>query len=284
MEENIPTSPSPIQDSNPITTSSSSPNGTTATPPKKQRMYPELIIPNNTHPNKLYAFPVVGLVIKFIILIPVLIVSLFVGLIYGVLSIVTPFVILFTGKYWNTAYTFTLGYFTYTAKIQLFLAGITDKYPGFTLEPNGIFEIRLPKPESPSRLMAFPGGGYVGRFLILIPYAFYQTVLQYGMYVAIIASWFGVWIKGNYPESLYEFIKDELRVSLAYDTYMTYLSDTYPSFKISMNHKKIKIILLILGIVFTLVYSAYEINNALYTAQHPYSRTAPASNNSGSIN
>jgi hypothetical protein len=219
----------------------------------KQRMYPELIIPNNAHPKKLYAFPVIGLLIKFILLIPVCIVYILLSLVFSVLWFITPFVILFTGKYWDTAYKFTLGYLSYYAKIVLFTTGITDKYPGFTLEPAGIFEIRLAKPEAPSRLLAFPVLGIFMRLIIMIPYSIYQTVLLYGMYMAIIASWFGVWIKGTYPESLYEFIKDELRVNLAYTSYMTYLSDTYPSFKISMNHKKIKIILLILGIILTLI-------------------------------
>jgi len=252
-----------------------------ANEPKKQRMYPELIIPNNTHPNKLYAFPVVGLLIKTIMLIPVSIVSLLVGLVYGVFMLITPFVILFTGKYWNTAYTFSLGYFIYLAKIQLFFAGISDKYPGFNLQTNGIFDIHLPKPASPSRLMAFPILGYVGRFLIMIPYNIYQTVLQYGMYFAIIGSWFGIWSKGKYPESLYEFIRDELRVSLAYWTYMSYLSDTYPSSKISMNHKKVKITLIILGTIFTLIYSAIRINDIMHPAQNNTYYNNSTTNTSG---
>lgn len=244
-------------------------------------MYPELIIPQNTHPNKLYAFPVIGLAIKIIMLIPVFIISAFIGLIAGVLCLITPFTILFTGKYWNAGYEWIINSLTYNAKIHLFLAGITDKYPGFTLDANGIFEMHLPKPESPSRFLGFPVIGILIRAILMIPYYFYTVILAYGMYVALVASWFGVWIKGSYPESLYEFIKDELRVSLAYASYIYYLSDTYPSFKISMNHKKIKIILLILGILITLLDFAYQINADMHMKQPSYSRSAsntPSSN------
>lgn len=252
-------------------------------PASKNRMYPELIIPNNTHPNKLYAFPVIGLVIKIIILIPVFIISLLVGFVSGILSLITPFTILFKGTYWNTGYTWQIHYLTYTLKISLFLAGITDRYPGFTLDSNGVFEMHLPKPESPSRLLGFPVLGLFIRAILLIPYYIYMIILGYALYVAIIASWFGVWIKGSYPESLYEFIKDQQRVSLAYSAYIIYLSDTYPSFKISMSHKKIKIILLILGIILTVLDFANQINRTMHQKninQPPYSYNQSAGENS----
>jgi hypothetical protein len=231
----------------------------------KLRMYPALVIPNNTHPNKLYAFPFIGLLVKGILLIPVFILLIAVSIIYSVLLLITPFVILFSGKYWDTGYKFTLRYLTYTAKIALFTTGITDKYPGFSLEPNGVFDIRLEKPSSPNRLLAFPVLGYLIRVIIIFPFSIYQTVLAFGVYVAMIASWFGVWIKGSYPESLYEFIIDELRVALAYTAYTSYLSDTYPSFKISMNHKTVKIILLILGIILMLIDLSNQTNNFMHT-------------------
>jgi len=258
-------------------------NNNNASKPIKNRMYPELIIPNNTHPNKLYAFPLVGLVIKIILVIPAYIVYAVVGFISGVFLLITPFVILFKGKYWDKSYEWNINFFIYGAKIQLYLTGISDKYPGFTLEPNGMFEMHLPKPESPSRLMAFPVGGFIGRYIIMFPYLLFLSVLSYGMHAAVVFSWFAVWIKGTYPESLYEFIRDELRVSLAYDAYMAYLSDTYPSSKISMNHKKIKIALIIIGTIVTLAYFGNKINQIAHPTHDSsyYNSTSNTTDSSG---
>src|ERR1700722_1664095 len=114
----------------PVPAQASNLTGNSGVPPKKNRMYPEIIIPNNTNPNKLYAFPVIGLVIKFIMLIPAYIIAALLSFVCGIFWIITPFVILFTGKYWNTAYNLVMNYFIYTTKIQFFLMGITDKYPG----------------------------------------------------------------------------------------------------------------------------------------------------------
>lgn len=241
----------------------------------KQRIYPGLIFPNNTHPNKLFAFPVIGILIKGVMLIPAWIVLCAVGIVYSILWMITPFVILFTGKYWDTAYKFTLGYLTYTAKIVLFTTGVSDKYPGFSLNPDGMLQINLPKPATSNRLLGFPILGFLIRFIITIPYSIYQTVLTYALYFSIVASWFAVWIKGTYPESLYEFTKDQLRVSLAYSSYLAYLSDTYPSFKISMNHKNIKIILLILGIILTLIDINNQANNFMHMANSTSTNVNP---------
>src|ERR1700742_1503429 len=89
------------------TSGSSQPGKSSNSSTIKNRMYPELIIPNNTHPNKLYAFPLVGLIIKIIMLIPVFIVSTFIGFIAVITWIITPFTILFNGKYWDNGYIWT---------------------------------------------------------------------------------------------------------------------------------------------------------------------------------
>lgn len=225
-------------------------------PPKDRRMYPELIIQNNQHPNRLLAIPFIGFIIRVILIIPPAIVSLFLGLIYFVLLLITPFVILFTGKYWETAYKYSLMYIRYAIKIGLYIYGLTDKYPGFSLDESGIFTLRYDKPEKPSRFLAFPVLGFFIRMILLIPYFIYVEVLGRGAFIGLICSWFIILFTGRYPESLYEFFRDTFRVSNASFVYLSYLSDTYPSFRISMNHKVIKIILLVLGaLVLLLTYT-----------------------------
>lgn len=213
----------------------------------KKQLYPELIIHNNEHPNRLLAFPFLGFFIRLILVIPPCLLNIFLGLWFFILWLILPFVILFTGKYWETAYTFSLNYLRYSTKIGLYIYGLTDKYPGFTLDESGIFTLRYEKPEKPSRLLAFPFLGFLIRLILLIPYAIYIAVLGRGAFVALFCSWFVILFKGRYPESMYEFIRDTFRVSLGSSLYISYLSDTYPSFHISMNHKVVKIILLILG-------------------------------------
>lgn len=269
MEEKKPATPA-------TTTESQTPKPK-APSPQKQRMYPELSIPYPQHPNRWYAFPFIGILVKAILLIPVLFFLIFLGLFNFILMLITPFVILFTGKYWDTAYKYTLIYLRVSTKVSLYIFGLTDTYPGFSMDEGGLFTLRLDKPVAPSRFLAFPLLGFLIRAVLLIPFSIFSEVLSRGSAVALVCSWFAVLFTGKYPESFYEFIKDTIRVSNAESIYQLYLSDTYPSFNISMHHKMVKIILLILGVL--LVIGSYVIqgsNRSQHTNQYNYS--SPTSN------
>ncbi len=211
------------------------------------RLYPIFSVENNKKPNRILNFPIFGIIIKIIMLIPVLIEAFFLGIAAIVLLIINWFVILFTGHYWNTAYNFFVGLIRFYLKIKLFIFGITDTYPGFGLDDKGLFTLKLDKPKNPNRWFAIPLLGIFVRFILLIPYLFFSDIMQRGSGVALFLSWFVILFKGRLPERYYEFERDSLRVSTAATTYIIGLSDLYPSFYISMDHQTTKLLLIIVG-------------------------------------
>lgn len=235
---------------------------------KSVNLYPELVIKNNDNPNRLLAFPFLGILIKTILLIPVLIEAIFLAFGYLFFAICLPFAILFTGKYWDSAYNFLLGYFKFKTKVSLYYYGLTDKYPGFGLDDGGIFTLSVEKPQNPSRLLAFPLLGFLIRSILLIPFGLFAAVLSYGAMVAVFLSWFNVLFTGKYPLSLYEFIKDNIRVSLADEMYTSYLSDVYPSFYMSIKNKTVRNLLIIAGALFFLLRFANGIYSGFNDARH----------------
>src|SRR6266576_1812972 len=90
-------------------------------PPSNSKIYPEFVVLNNQHPNRLLAFPFLGYSAKLIALIPVFIFAILIGIWWFITILIVPFVILFTGKYWDPAYKATLSYARYLTKINLFL-------------------------------------------------------------------------------------------------------------------------------------------------------------------
>lgn len=210
-------------------------------------LYPHFFIKPNKSPNRFYAIPLVGFFVKMLILIPVFFEVVLLFLVFIVLWTVNSFVILFTGRYWETAYTFFLGFMHYGAKISAYIYGLTDHYPGFTLSDERLFELTIPKPAHPNRWLAIPLIGLIIRSILIIPYHIFMQILGNGSWVAMIIAWFPILTKGVFPESAYEFEQDTIRVSMAYLCYLTGLSDRYPSFQLSMKHQTIKILLLIAG-------------------------------------
>ena len=214
---------------------------------EEKNLYPELVVENNKNPNRWYAFPLIGLMVRLVFLLPVFLELLFLGIFSFFVLVTNWFVILFTRNYWNFAYRYFLGVMRLSGKVRLFIWGITDTYPGFSFSTKGIYTLTFTKPEKPSLLLAFPVIGILIRFILLIPYFIFNEVLDRGAGLAMVISWFTVLFKKRFPESLYEFERDSLRVSFAASAYIVGFSDKYPSFAISMNHQTIKILLIIAG-------------------------------------
>lgn len=213
-------------------------------------LYPTLSVSHIQNPNRFFAFPVIGILVKLIMIIPVGFELLILYIANIFVTFANSFMVLFNGVYWDTAYNLNLGIMRLMTKTYLFIYGLTDKYPGFDLTiQDPLITLDMKKPETPNRLFAIPLLGGLARVILLIPYLIYQSVLNYAVGLGVIISSFPVLFTGRYPETTYEFTKDYMRIVLASTAYMTGFSDSYPSFWISMNHKTAKVLLIIFGVL-----------------------------------
>lgn len=212
-------------------------------------LYPEIKITRVKHPSRWFAVPLLGGLIKFVLLIPVWIELFALHIATFFIIVIGSFYILFTGKYWQAEYDLLLGLMRLDAKASFYFAGLTNTYPGFSLDVKE-FELTIAKPTKPSRMFAFPLLGFFVRLVLLIPYALYSSIMQNAANIALLISWIPVLFGGEYPETTYEIVRDSKRLSFATMNYYAGLSDDYPSFWISMHHKTLKIILIILALLF----------------------------------
>ncbi len=215
--------------------------------------YPMLAAERIERPSRFYAVLFVGLFVKNFLLIPVYIEWLVLSLVLPILAVINSFVVLFTGAYWRTAYTFALGLMRLELKLVFYLTGLTDKYPGFGFEIDDRFSIDVAEPETPNRLYAIPVVGAIIRAVLMIPYTIWSMIVLQGSYLAVIGASFPVFFAGRYPETSFELVRDSMRLRFASYCYFLGLSDTYPSFAISWNHRELKIGLLAAGAVLTLI-------------------------------
>lgn len=167
-----------------------------------------------------------------------------------ILTLLNSFYVLFTGKYWNESYKINLGFLRLSTKIGFFIYGLTDKYPGFNFSTKD-FTLIFAKPNKPNRFYAVPIIGFIVRIILLIPYLIYDSVIRTGALIGLLVSAFSVLINKKYPESIFEIGRDSTRVNLAASIYLFGLSDAYPSFSISMNHRTTKLILIVIGAILT---------------------------------
>lgn len=237
---------------------------------EKKNFYPQLAIQLIKNPSKWYAIPLFGGLVKIILLIPVWIELFALGVVNFFILIIGSFVILFTGKYWKVEYEYFLGYMQLQAKTYFYFAGMTNTYPGFSLDAKE-FTLDIPYPEHPNRWFAAPLLGFLARIILLIPFTIYTSVIQTAGNIAIAFSWITVLLFGTYPETTHELVRDGLRLSFATTSYFAGLSDTYPNFWISMKHKTLKIILIIVAVILLLLqYSSNSRRPAHQNNQYQY--------------
>lgn len=246
-------------------------------------MYPTINISLIQNPSRFYAFPVIGGVVKCLICIPIFIEWIFLAIWLFIILIVNSFSVLFTKKYMSSAYNFVLGYMRFNAKVFFFLSGLTNKYPGFNLAINDDYTIDMPMPTDPGRFFAIPFLGYLARMILLIPFSIFQQVINYATALGqTLYAWFTVLFMGRYPEAIFQLSRDNVRLNLAMTAYSAGLSDTYPSFSIDMtNHKGVKIIFIVLGIMLMLGNWTNSFSNSNRTRNYstPYPTSYPTSTN-----
>lgn len=167
---------------------------------------------------------------------------------------INSFIVLFTGKYWASAFAVAKLILALSIKLQLFIAGLSDKYPGFGSDsPDPNIKLNLTLPENPNRLFAIPIFGGIVRLIILIPFAVWIYIVDSGARLGVVLSFFKVLFYKVYPDSTYEFYSGSTRLSASQLIYFSGISDKYPSFKIFWNHKWIKITLIIAALLFGLM-------------------------------
>lgn len=218
------------------------------------KVYPEVHIDHVKDPNKLYAIPFVGIFVKLILLIPVLLLIMVLGIACYVLSVINSFYVLFSDHYWKPSYDLNLIFLRYNTKMIFYLTGLTDKYPGFDMKSNDSSMVNIAMPESPNKFFAIPLLGFFLRVILLIPFSIFNSIISNASRIGLIVyAWWSVLLKGVYPEAIYELTKDAQRLSLGQMSYMVGLSDNYPSFKISWNHKNLKIALIVAAIILSIL-------------------------------
>jgi hypothetical protein len=243
-------------------------------PASSKRIYPTLVIPRNVNPSRFYALPVIGGLVKLLLLIPGMIMLFVISLIWQVTVIINVFVVLLTGRYWRFSFEVCDFYNKYSLKTALYFLGVTNKHPGFSSKIADNFSITIPFPTNPNRLYAFPVFGFVVRFIIMLPFMFWSGIVYYGYIFLSVISSFSVLLKGYFPESTHELIVDGLRLGFSANLFFAGISDTLPSYKISMNHKVIKIIALTIGLIYLLYSIATDPDTNRY---NKYPNQSPSS-------
>jgi hypothetical protein len=178
--------------------------------------------------NRFWAIPIVGILVKAIILIPHFIVLYVLGIVVGLAHLVIWAFVLFTGQYPEWAFNLNAGVLRWWARLLLYLYGLSDDYPAFSMEAPG--DIAIPRPESSSRFWAIPIVGIFVKYIILIPHFIVLYVLGIVVGICQLVIWIPVLFTGEYPQWAFQLVSGYTLWTIRVYAYLLGLIDAYPPF------------------------------------------------------
>jgi hypothetical protein len=184
--------------------------------------------------NRFYAIPVVGILVKEIILIPHFIVLYVLTLIVELLQLVTWIPVLTTGQYPEWGYSLTSGLMRWAVRVMAFAYGLSDTYPAFSLQDTpGDTQTFIPMPTNCKRLWAVPVVGILIKEILLIPHLIILYVLGAIVGLLQLVTWIPVLFGGQYPDWGRSLVGGYLRWGVRVFSYLLGLTDTYPPFQLA---------------------------------------------------
>ncbi len=186
--------------------------------------------------NRFYAIPLLGYMVKNIMLIPYTIAMFVLMLVVYVGQIVLWAPVLFTGTYPEWGRRINEGVIRWGKRSSSYLCGLTDRYPSFGLEEqpgDGDAMIIFERPETYSRFWAIPVIGIFAKSIILIPHFVVLYVLGLIVSVVQLVTWIPVLFGGHYPLWGYQLVGGWIRWSARVAAYTFGLTDQYPPFSLA---------------------------------------------------
>ena len=211
------------------------PEAATSTPIPLSRLsdYPVVIdVPTDPGQNRLWGIPYVGLLVRSILVIPQFIVLWVLGIITGLLTIVSWAPILIAGRQASFVYTIAGGYLRLSTRVAGYVLLLTGRYPPFGPGGEHSIDVTFDESDRQNRLWGIPFVGLLVRWIILIPH--FIVLMLIGIVVAfmILVSWVPVLFLGRQAEVIVQWIGGFYRWGVRVSAYALLLSGKYPPFRL----------------------------------------------------
>jgi hypothetical protein len=170
--------------------------------------------------------------VQWLLAIPHLIVLYALGIVEGVVWVLSFFAILFTTKMPESFFGIIVMTHRYQWRVASYVFFMREEYPAFEFPTEG-----SDPATDPARLSVEPAPELnrwlpLVKWLLAIPHYIVLLFLFIGVYVVSIIAFFAVLITGKWPEGMRNFVIGVMRWANRVSIYTYLITDTYPPFSL----------------------------------------------------
>ena len=184
--------------------------------------------------NRLWGIPILGWTVRWLALIPHLLVLWVLGFLLGLSFLVSWIPVLFTGRQAAVLVEFYAAYYRYTTRVVawgLFLAGpYPPILPGMSPYP---VNVEVQGGGRINRLWGIPLLGIYARMLLIIPHAILLLLLYIPIILFSLVAWIPILINGRMPTIGYAIYGGFLRLSARATMWVLLVPTPYPPLSIT---------------------------------------------------
>jgi hypothetical protein len=183
--------------------------------------------------NRLWGIPLIGQLVRWIVLIPHFIVLLLVGIVAALMFLVTWIPVLLLGRFPGWGYRWIGGFLAYQQRVTAYALLMTPTYPPYALESDDYpITVRYDEGVRIFRLWGIPIIGHLVRFLVLIPHFIVLWVLGILAWFLAWVLWVPVLFLGRQADLVYTIMGGFYRWQLRVTAYLFMMVDRYPPFSL----------------------------------------------------
>jgi hypothetical protein len=180
--------------------------------------------------NRLWGIPILGIIVRSIMVIPQAIILLVVGFVVWVLTLVSWIPVLLNGRMAGWYYEVAGGYLRLSARMSLYVALVTGRYPPFGLTGDHSVNVEFDTSEEQNRLWGIPIVGLFVRWILLIPHFIVLWFFAIGVAFITLFSWVPILLNGRQADSVVRIVGGFYRWTLRVGAYALLLTGRYPPF------------------------------------------------------
>jgi hypothetical protein len=163
--------------------------------------------------------------VKWLLVIPHLVILYFLQLAFGVVTFIAFFAILFTTRYPEGLFKFAVGVRRWSFNISAYIFLLRDEYPPFSFDAGqypAVYDVNYP--QQLNRFLPLV------KWLLVIPHAIIVAFLGLAAVLVTFVAFFAILFTGKYPQGMFDFVVGTLRWNERMNAYTYLFTDAYPPF------------------------------------------------------